>query len=75
MRKNLFITQNAVINRETKALKITIDDNSNKVPIGVIEDVFLMGNSIKLTNGARGLLLENNRNIFFIHQVINFKGC
>ena len=74
MRKNLFVTQNAVINRETKALKITIDDNSNKVPIGVIEDVFLMGNSIKLTNGARGLLLENNRNIFFYTSSYKLQG-
>jgi CRISPR-associated protein Cas1 len=74
MKKNLFITQHCTIQREQKSLKIVFDDDSSTIPLSIIENLFIIGNSIKLTNGARGLLLENNKNIFFYTSSYKLQG-
>jgi len=74
MKKNLFITQHCSIHREQKSLKIVTDEESSTIPLSIIENLFVIGNSVKLTNGARGLLLENNKNIFFYTSSYKMQG-
>jgi len=74
MKKNLFITQNCTINRDAKSLKIEFEDNITQVPLGIIENLFLVGSGIKLSNGARGLLLENNKMISFYTSHYKLQG-
>jgi len=74
MKKNLFITQNCTIHREQKSLKVVLEDDTSTIPLSIIENLFLIGNSVKLTNGARGLLLENNKNIFFYTSSYKMQG-
>jgi CRISPR-associated protein Cas1 len=74
MKKNLFITQNCTINRDAKSLKIEFEDNIAQVPLGIIENLFLVGGGIKLSNGARGLLLENNKMISFYTSHYKLQG-
>jgi len=74
MKKNLFIAKNCIIHRNQKSLKIELDDSSNSIPLSMIENVFLIGNGIKLTNGARSLLLEHNKQISFYTSNYKLQG-
>jgi CRISPR-associated protein Cas1 len=74
MKKNLFITQNCTIHREHKSLKIVLESEVKSIPLSIVDNLFLIGNSVKLTNGARGLLLENNKNIFFYTSSYKMQG-
>ena len=78
MKRNLFITKSVIISRDSKTIKLEFDDDKKVIPISVINSLFLIGSQIELTNGARGLLLENNREIFFLVpklQLGNEKNC
>jgi CRISPR-associated protein Cas1 len=68
----LFVTKPVKLVREAKTLKI-IDDTTRKIPIRIISAVFLFGN-VELTQGARNLLLENNKEIYFFSSKGEFKG-
>lgn len=74
MKKNLFISTNCTIHRHQKSLRVEIDNKSNTIPLSIIENVFLIGNGIKLTNGARSLLLENNKQISFYTEAYKLQG-
>lgn len=74
MQRNLFITQNCIIKREKKTLKVESKDGIKRVPLSVIDNVYIFGSSINLTAGARGLLLENNHDIFFYTNSYKLQG-
>ena len=59
MKKNLFISKKCKIRRDAKSLLLEFEDENIKLPLSIIENLFIMGNTIKLTNGARSLLLKN----------------
>lgn len=62
MKRNLYITSNIELKRDGNILKI----DNKKIPISMVNNVMIMGNAT-LTNGARNLLLKNNRTIFFMN--------
>jgi len=74
MKKNLFITQNCTIHREHKSLKIVLESEVKSIPLSIVDNLFLIGNRVQLTHGARGLLLENNKNIFFYTSSYKMQG-
>ena len=70
---NLFITKPIKIVRETKMLKIEGEVGLKKIPVNLIDGVYLFGN-VELTNGARNLLLEYSKDIYFFNHKGEFKG-
>jgi CRISPR-associated protein Cas1 len=71
----LFVTKPVKLVREAKTLKIIdIENNtSRKIPLRIINSVYLFGN-VDLTQGARNLLLENNKEIYYFSSKGEFKG-
>jgi len=69
----LFITKDVRIIRESKMLKIEGDSYYKKVPINLIKGVFIFGKA-ELHRGARNLLLENNKDIYFFNHKAQFMG-
>ncbi len=74
MQRNLFVTQNCIIKRDKKSLKIELEEGNKIVPISIIDNVFIFGSAINLTSGARGLLLDNNHDIFFYTNSYKLQG-
>jgi len=71
----LFVTKPVKLVREAKTLKIIDIENktSRKIPLRIISSVYLFGN-VDLTQGARNLLLENNKEIYYFSSKGEFKG-
>lgn len=74
MKNNLFISQKVTIHRNNKQLKLVFENLSKDIPISIIENLFLIGSGITLTNGARSLLLENNKSIFYYTAGYKMQG-
>ena len=74
MQRNLFITQNCIIRRDKKSLKIELEDSNKIVPLSIVDNVYIFGSFINLTAGARGLLLDNNHDIFFYTNSYKLQG-
>ena len=74
MKKNLFISQKATLSRDVKSLKITLDEKEVKIPLGIIEHIFIIGSQINLTNSARNMLLEHNKSIFYYSSSYKMQG-
>ena len=71
--QNLFITKPVKIVRETKMLKIEGEVGLKKIPVNLIDGVYLFGN-VELTYGARNLLLEYSKDIYFFNHKGEFRG-
>lgn len=71
--QDLFITKPVKIIRESKMLKVEGEKHLKKIPINLIKSVFLFG-AVELTRGARNLLLDNNKDIYFFNEKAEFKG-
>jgi len=69
----LFVTKPIKIVRESKMLKLEGEEHLKKVPVNLIKGVFLFGKA-ELTRGARNLLLENNKDIYFFNHKAEFMG-
>ena len=50
MKKNLFISKKCKIRRDAKSLLLEFEDENIKLPLSILENLFLIGNTIKLTN-------------------------
>ena len=74
MKKNIFIVQKCSIGREAKSIKLQLHEQSIKVPLSLVNNIFLIGGAIKLSNSARGLLLENNKSIFYYTSSYKLQG-
>jgi CRISPR-associated protein Cas1 len=68
MRKNLYINEGEV-KRDGSYLKV----NDKKIPLSVIDNVFLI-DKVKINNSARNFLLSNKRVIIFLSKKYEFLG-
>jgi len=69
MKKNIYITSNQDITRSNNILKI----GDRKLPLSVINNLFIIGYA-KLSQGAKNLLLKNNRTIFYLNNKYELIG-
>jgi len=74
MKKNLFLSQKSNISRDAKSLKITLEEQEVKIPLGIIENIFIIGSQINLSNSARNMLLEHNKSIFYYSSSYKLQG-
>ncbi len=71
--QHLYILRNDVIlKRDRKSIRIEGESNIRQVPVSMIDGVYLFGADI--TKGARNLLLENNKEIYFFSSKGFFRG-
>jgi len=68
----LFITKPVKVSRELKTLKIE-DEKIKKIPVTLIKSVYLFGN-VELSQGARNLLLDYSKDIYYFSSKGEFKG-
>ena len=71
--KILFITKPVKIVRDAKTLKIVDENGSRKIPIKILSSVYIFS-KVELTDGARNLLLINNKDIYFFTHKGEFVG-
>jgi CRISPR-associated protein Cas1 len=69
MKKNIYITSNQEITRTNNILKI----GEKKLPLSVINNLFIIGYA-KVSQGAKNLLLKNNRTIFYLNNKYELIG-
>jgi CRISPR-associated endonuclease Cas1 len=69
----LFVTKKVKISRENRILKIEGESYLNKVPISLIDNIYIFG-SAYLNYGAKRLLLENSKEIYYFSHKGNFLG-
>jgi len=70
--KDLFLTSKIQVVREAKMLKI-IGEEYKKIPVNLIRSVYSFGN-VEITPGARNLLLEYGKSIYFFSHKAEFRG-
>jgi CRISPR-associated protein Cas1 len=71
--QNLYVLkEDVILKRENKAIKLE-GSEIKKIPVSMINGVFLFG-GVELTRGARNLLLENNKDIYFFSSRGFFRG-
>jgi len=64
LKRNLYITSdNITIKRDGNIIKV----DSKKIPLSLINDIFIISNA-NLTQSARNLLMKNGRSIFFLSK-------
>lgn len=73
MKHPLFITQNCKISRQLNQLLIEQESDKKRVPISVIESIFIFGNS-NISNSAQNMLLYNNIDIYYLSSNGKLKG-
>ena len=66
MKYNLYITNNQEIKRDGSTIKI----ENKKIPLSVIKNVFVIGNS-SITKSARNILLKHSKPIYFFDYKYN----
>jgi hypothetical protein len=71
--KILFVTKPVKIVRDAKTLKIIDENGSRKIPIKILSSVYIFS-KVELTDGARNLLLLNNKDIYFFTHKGEFAG-
>ena len=71
--QHLYVLRSDVIlKRERKSIIIDGESNIKRVPVGMIDGVYLFG--AEISKGARNLLLEYNREIYFFSSKGFFRG-
>ena len=69
MKKNIYITYDLELKRDGNILKV----GDKKVPLSIIDNVFIIGNA-RLKDSARKLLLKYGKSVFFLNRKYELTG-
>lgn len=69
MKRNIYITYDLELKRDGNILKV----GDKKVPLSIVDNVFIIGNA-KLKDSARKLLLKYGKSIFFLNRKYELQG-
>ena len=73
MKRDLFITKKCEVKRVGNTINVIGENQTRKVPISVISNLFIFGNS-KITQGAKNFLLRNGIDIYFLSTSGSLNG-
>ncbi len=73
MKRNLFIIQKAKIVRESYQLKIITDEETKKIPISLINNLYLFGKT-EINRATKNFLLSKNIDIYFLSYSGKLQG-
>ena len=69
IKRNIYVTRNVEIKRDGNTLKV----GDKKLPLSIVNNVFIIGNA-KISRSAQNLILKNSKAIFFLNYKYDLVG-